>query len=171
MSFQAGILLREVHPIARKEGLAISSLGSISEQSLGGVLSTAVHGVGLKYPTLSGMTTGITLIKADTTIVNCSAEENADLFHATLCGLGCTGIITQVTLQLEPDFRLKEEIFAMDHQDFIESLETNRDGGEHGLLGSAEHVRCWFFPYNNYVKISRLNRTTEVCIMCCQRSS
>jgi len=161
MSFQAGIRLEELHAKARKEGMAVSSLGSISEQSIGGAISTATHGLGIKYSGLSGMVTQLTIITADTNVRTCTADQNSDLFYATLCGLGCTGIITRVTMQLEPDFKLKEEMFAMSFNDFVGSLETKDDEGEHGLLGSAEHVRALFFPHNDYVKISRINRTTE----------
>lgn len=163
MSFQAGIRIKDIHVEARKNGLAVSSLGSISDQAIGGAISTATHGVGLKYTTLSGMVTELTVIKADNSIVTCTAEDHSDLFYATLCGLGCTGIITRVTMQLESDFKLKEEMFAMRYGDFLDSLETHMDDGEQGLLGSAEHVRCWYFPHNDFIKVSRLNRTKEVC--------
>lgn len=35
-------------------------------------------------------------------VVNCSKEENADLFHGVLGGLGQFGIITRARISLEP---------------------------------------------------------------------
>lgn len=35
-------------------------------------------------------------------VMNCSKEENADLFHAALGGLGQFGIITRAQIALEP---------------------------------------------------------------------
>ena len=35
-------------------------------------------------------------------VVNCSKEENGDLFHSVLGGLGQFGIITRARISLEP---------------------------------------------------------------------
>ncbi len=42
---QAGILLSELNTALEGYGLALSSLGSISEQTLSGAISTATHGI------------------------------------------------------------------------------------------------------------------------------
>jgi decaprenylphospho-beta-D-ribofuranose 2-oxidase len=44
----------------------------------------------------------IDLLLADKSIVRCSAEENSDLFWATVGGMGLTGVILRASLQLRP---------------------------------------------------------------------
>ena len=74
---------------------------------------------------------------------------------ASLCGLGSTGLLITVTLQVEPAFCLKEVSETIDLDQAIESLDE--------LAGSGEHVRMWWFPQSNKVRLNVANRTREVC--------
>ena len=53
VTVQGGIRLKDLHRRLDAEGLAMSNLGSISEQSLAGAISTATHGTGWNYGVLS----------------------------------------------------------------------------------------------------------------------
>jgi FAD/FMN-containing dehydrogenase len=44
----------------------------------------------------------LTLMRSNGIVVTCSKTQNADLFHATLGGLGLTGIIVSATIKLRP---------------------------------------------------------------------
>lgn len=91
--------------------LGMHNLGSISEQTIAGVISTATHGSGIHFPVLSANVRQMELVCAlptGTTVVTCSRTERPDLFNATLCGLGATGIIVSVTLSVEHAFRLEQ---------------------------------------------------------------
>lgn len=158
VTVQGGIRLRDLHPILAEHGLALSSLGSISDQSLAGAISTATHGSSYKFGCLSSTIRELTIITAqeDSPMVTCSEEENPELFKASLCALGMTGIIVRLTVQCEPAFKLKEEEFCMKTSDFIRSLGND---GVSGLPITAEHVRAWWFPQAGEVKVSRCNRT------------
>lgn len=52
---QAGMSLHKLHQVLRENGLALSNLGSISDQSIAGVMATATHGTGAEYGCLSTM--------------------------------------------------------------------------------------------------------------------
>lgn len=71
--------------------------------SLGGAIASDVHGKNHhKEGSLSSHTLSFELLLADGRIVNCSREENAKLFDATLGGMGLTGMVLTVTLKLKP---------------------------------------------------------------------
>ncbi|KPV72092.1 uncharacterized protein RHOBADRAFT_47275 [Rhodotorula graminis WP1] len=155
---EGGIVLKNLHPIIAERGnLAISSLGSISDQTLAGAISTSTHGSGVSFPSISTTATflDIVLPLPDAPVVRVSraADEDPDLFHAALCGLGAVGIVVGVGMRAERTFKLEEETFSMRFDEFT------RHWSE--IAESAEHVRCWWFPQVGRVKVSRLNRTDK----------
>ncbi|KAL1916281.1 uncharacterized protein VTP21DRAFT_5898 [Calcarisporiella thermophila] len=153
ITVQGGIRLYQLHEILAKHGLALSNLGSISEQSIAGVISTATHGTGINFPSLSSMVLELTLLTADGSRITCSRKENQDIFCSALCGLGCIGIITEVKLQCEPAFRLEvqETPEKLDH--VLDNLDS--------IVQSDEHVRFWWFCHTNNVVLWRANRTDK----------
>jgi decaprenylphospho-beta-D-ribofuranose 2-oxidase len=70
--------------------------------SVGGAVACDVHGK--NHHQQGSFSTGVQqfeLVTASRTVYTCSREQNAELFWATIGGLGQTGVITQVTLQLQ----------------------------------------------------------------------
>ncbi|CDO70398.1 hypothetical protein BN946_scf184999.g38 [Trametes cinnabarina] len=150
---QAGIVLNDLHAVLAQHGLAMRNLGSISDQTLGGVVTTATHGTGLDFPVISSDVRALVILLADGSRVRCSRDERPELFMASLCGLGATGIILEVTLELEPAFLLKE---VQENQRF-DVVVGNLDS----IARQAEHVRLWWFPQADVVRVSSSNRTNE----------
>ncbi|GAA6062185.1 hypothetical protein JCM10212_001349 [Sporobolomyces blumeae] len=153
---QGGILLRDLHPqLEAQANLALSSLGSISDQTLAGAVSTSTHGTGVSYGSLSTFVTFLDLVLplADAPVVRVSRDQDPDLFLSALCGIGAFGIIVGVGMRCEKVFRLEEETFSMRFDVFEKHWRE--------IAESAEHVRCWWFPQIGKVKVSRLNRTTK----------
>ena len=154
---QAGITLNDLHAQLAKNNLAMTNVGSISEQSLGGVVSTATHGSGITYGVLSTQVRALSLLLADGSRASCSRTERPDLFLATICGLGATGIILSVQLDLEPSFRLKEKQHSLSFDEVVQNFDYH--------VHSAEHVRFWWFPTMDVVRCSYSNRTNEVGLL------
>ncbi|KAK4049968.1 D-arabinono-1,4-lactone oxidase [Microbotryomycetes sp. JL201] len=152
---EAGMKLSALHPILRQHGLAISSLGSISDQTVAGCLSTATHGSGVTFGNLSSRVKFLDMVlpQPGAPLVRVSRESDPDLFLSALCGLGTVGVIVAVGAYCEPDFKLEEECWTISFGDFVANWQE--------IAESAEHVRCWWFPQIDQVKVSRLNRTTK----------
>jgi len=153
---EAGITLHKLHAVLGAQGLAMSNLGSISDQTLAGVITTATHGSGISYGVISTHVLALGLLLADGRLVRCSRTLNPDLFTASLCGLGSTGLLISVTLQVEPAFCLKEVCETIGMDETIDDLDD--------LAASGEHVRMWWFPQSDKVRISASDRTREVCL-------
>ncbi|SCZ94672.1 BZ3500_MvSof-1268-A1-R1_Chr12-3g04036 [Microbotryum saponariae] len=152
---EGGIKLSALHPILHEHDLAISSLGSISDQTLAGCLSTATHGSGVNYGNLSSCVDFFELVlpTPGAPLVRVSKEQDSDLFYAAACGLGLVGVIVGVGMRCERAFNLEEELWTISFADFVERWQE--------IAESAEHVRCWWFPQVGQVKVSRLNRTDK----------
>ncbi|KAI0752191.1 L-gulonolactone/D-arabinono-1,4-lactone oxidase [Fomes fomentarius] len=150
---QAGITLNALHTVLADRGLAMINVGSISDQSLAGVITTATHGTGISYPVLSMHVRALVLLLADGTRVRCSRQERQDLFMASICGLGSTGLILEVTLDVEPAFRLKEVQQTHSFDDAVRNMDT--------LVHASQHVRFWWFPQAGVIRASSSDRTAE----------
>ena len=130
------------------------NLGSISEQTLAGMMTTATHGTGIHHRVLSSHVQAVRLLMADGTKVTCSRDLQPDLFYATLCGLGSTGIILDIRMEVRPAFRLREERETHQVNDVIDKLDD--------VAASAEFVRLWWWPQADDICVSSMNETYEV---------
>lgn len=98
--------------------------------------------------------TALRLLLADGRAVECSASQWPELFAAARCGLGCLGVITAVTLQLEPAFRLRESWQTLPLDRVLDDLPAFRH--------SCEHFKFLWYPHTNDAIAISLNRTTDV---------
>jgi L-gulonolactone oxidase len=146
--------LQALHENLAPQGFAMPNVGSISDTSIAGVISTGTHGSGMKYGCLSTHVLALEVVLADGSRVRCSRSERPDLFLSTLCGLGTTGLIIRVTLEIERAFQLKEVREVMHIDDVIRNIES--------ISLSGEYVRAWWSPQTNSVSVMSSNRTIEV---------
>ena len=78
--------------------------------TLGGSLSSNVHGRGLRMKPLISNIESFTLITADGKSIRCSREENSELFRLAIGGYGLFGLIDTVTLRLVPRQKLRRVV-------------------------------------------------------------
>lgn len=103
---KAGTKLKFLGELLYKEGLAMENLGDIDAQSIAGTISTGTHGTGISFGTISTQVVRLRLINGKGEVMDCSPTENANLFKAAQVSLGVLGIITEVTLQCVPSYKL-----------------------------------------------------------------
>src|SRR5215469_797323 len=78
--------------------------------TLGGSLSSNVHGRGLRMKPLISNIESFTMITADGKSIRCSREENNELFRLAIGGYGLFGLIETVTLRLVPRQKLRRVV-------------------------------------------------------------
>jgi L-gulono-1,4-lactone dehydrogenase len=130
---QAGIRLKDlIHNLAL-DGLAMRNLGSITEQSIAGAISTGTHGTGIRLGNLSTSIVGMKLVTGtgDLLAIN---ETEADLLDAARVSVGALGIITQVTIQCVPMYELEHTTYFCKFDDVIDKLELLNQENERFLL-------------------------------------
>ncbi|RKP27322.1 D-arabinono-1,4-lactone oxidase-domain-containing protein [Syncephalis pseudoplumigaleata] len=150
---QGGMRLSVLHRHLEKHRLALSCVGSISDQSVGGLIATATHSTGVNYASMSTLVTELTMVTADGELLTCSRTKLPRLFRAALCSLGCLGIIVRVEFECERafDLRATEELLPMDS--VLEQWDST--------IRSAEHVRLWWFPHSDRTLVWRASRTDK----------
>lgn len=85
VTVEAGMTLHRLHAVLQENGLALSNLGSISDQTVAGVMATATHGTGAKFGCLSTMVSQPTHFKnkvCSTKFVFFYADRGHDAYHS-----------------------------------------------------------------------------------------
>lgn len=104
---KGGTKLHLLGELLFEHGLAMENMGDIDAQSIAGTISTGTHGTGLDFGTISTQVIGLRWINGRGEIVECSPQKGGELFKAAQVSLGTMGIITEVTLQCVPAYRLE----------------------------------------------------------------
>jgi L-gulonolactone oxidase len=152
---EGGILLSELNTALDAEGMALSCLGSISDQTLAGAVCTGTHGTGITYGVISSTVLSLDLVTVPHgALVHCSRTERPQLFQAALCSLGALGVLVRITIQCEPAFQLECTAFPRKLEWVLQRLDSE-------LLHSAEHFRFWWFPHTDNAVVTQMNRTTQ----------
>ncbi len=150
---QAGIPLAKLCDELDQRGLAMENMGDIAYQSIAGATSTATHGTGTTFGNLATRIAAMRIITGDGSILDCSAEENPDVFRVARVGLGALGIVSEITLQAVPAFRLEvvEEPLPVDEvlADFA------------GFMSQTDHVEFFWVPHTKWALTKRNTRTQE----------
>ena len=94
---------------AKQWGIAQKQTGA-DTFTLGGSLSSNVHGRGLVMKPLISNIESFSLINADGKAVRCSRDENNELFRLAIGGYGLFGLVDTVTLRLVPRQKLRRVV-------------------------------------------------------------
>jgi FAD/FMN-containing dehydrogenase len=117
--------------------------------TVGGAIANDVHGKNHHTAGCFGShVRSLRLLRSDGTELDCSPERNAELFSATIGGLGLTGLILSACIRLKrvPGFWLEAEEFRYDTLDaFFELSEESAADWEYTMawvdcLGRGRHL-------------------------------
>jgi alditol oxidase len=124
----AGITYGKLCPYLDGKGFALHNLASLPHISVAGACTTATHGSGQKNGNLATAASGLEIVTADGKVVNLSRERDGETFNGAVVGLGALGVITKVTLDIQPSFVMRQYVYEnlplselKDHFDAIES--------------------------------------------------
>lgn len=100
---EAGVTLADILDVCAPQGWIPPVMPGTKHVSLGGAIACDIHGKNhFSRGSFGDHVTEITLRLAHGEHVSCSPRHNTDLFYATLGGMGLTGIVEEVSLQLAP---------------------------------------------------------------------
>lgn len=153
VTVQSGISLAKINLILQQHGLAMQNLGDIAYQTIAGAISTSTHGTGIKFGGIANQIVGLRLILADSTVVECSASSNAELFNCARVGLGALGLISTVTIQAVPAFNLSTVEQPMKVDELLRNLDDH--------VAANDHFEFFWVPHTNWALTKRNNRTYD----------
>jgi alditol oxidase len=92
-------------------GFALHNLASLPHISIAGACATATHGSGDRNANLATAVAAIELVTGAGEIVELSRERDGERFRAAVVGLGALGVVTRLTLDVQPTFDIEQEVY------------------------------------------------------------
>jgi alditol oxidase len=128
VTVEAGITYGHLCPYLDSKGFALHNLASLPHISIAGACSTATHGSGDKNGNLATAVSALEIVNAAGEVVKLSRQQDGETFRGAVVGLGALGVITKVTLDVQPSFKMQQYVYEnlplrelKDHFDAIES--------------------------------------------------
>jgi alditol oxidase len=128
VTVDAGMTYGRLAPYLQSKGFALHNLASLPHISVAGACSTATHGSGEKNGNLATAVSGLEIVTAAGDVVGLSREKDGESFRGAVVGLGALGVITKITLDVEPTFMMRQYVYedlplseVKDHFDAIQS--------------------------------------------------
>ena len=146
----AGTRLHELNPALQELGLALPNLGDIDRQTISGAIATGTHGTGARLQGIAAAVCGLTLVLADGSTLDCSAEAEPEVFAAARVGLGALGVLTEVELQCVPAFRLHAKEGGSSLSAMLPRLQDEAD--------AHDHLDLMWFPHSDRALVKRNDR-------------
>ena len=146
----AGTRLHELNPALQELGLALPNLGDIDRQTISGAIATGTHGTGARLQGIAAAVCGLTLVLADGSTLDCSAEAEPDVFAAARVGLGALGVVTEVELQCVAAFRLHAKEGGASLSAMLPRLQAEAD--------AHDHLDLMWFPHSDRALVKRNDR-------------
>ncbi len=103
LTVQSGARWSEVIPYLNRQGYSVAVMQSNNDFSVGGTMNANAHGWQQDRPPFASTVERFRLMLADGQIVQCSRQENAELFSLVLGGYGLFGVILDVELTVVPN--------------------------------------------------------------------
>lgn len=94
----------------QRQGYALHNLASLPHISVAGAVATATHGSGDRNGNLATAVAGLELVTADGGILTASRGETPD-FDGMVVSLGALGVVSSLTLDIEPAFPVTQTVF------------------------------------------------------------
>lgn len=114
----AGVRYGDLATVIDKRGYAVHNLASLPHISVAGACSTGTHGSGIHNGNLATAVRGLEIVNADGALARLSSENGDERFHGVVVAMGTMGIVTSVTLEVQPTFQVAQSVyekFSFDH--------------------------------------------------------
>lgn len=115
----AGIRYAELGTALYEQGLALAAMASLPHISVGGAVATGTHGSGDAIGTLSSAVTALEVVTPDGNL-RWVRRDTDDDFAGWVVALGALGVVTRVTLAVEPAYDITQSVLVGLDLDVVE---------------------------------------------------
>jgi xylitol oxidase len=93
-----------------ERGMALHNMGSLPHISIGGAIATGTHGSGDALGALATAVRGLEVVGPDGELLSIRAGDPD--FEGSIVALGALGIVTRVTLAVQPTYLVRQDAYA-----------------------------------------------------------
>jgi xylitol oxidase len=111
VTIDGGITYAELATSLDAQGYALANLASLPHISVAGACATATHGSGVRNGNLATAVRGLQFVTAEGDVVEVGGGQDPGLIDAVTVGLGALGIVTRLTLAIEPSFNVEQMVY------------------------------------------------------------
>ena len=108
-SFSAGIRYGDLATLLTERGWALHNLASLPHISVAGAVATGTHGSGDRNGNLATAVAEVEFVDGTGSLVRLSRTDPD--FDGAVVALGALGIVTRVTLDIEPNFQVRQDLY------------------------------------------------------------
>ena len=111
VTLESGMSYGQLCPRLDEKGLALHNLASLPHISVAGACATGTHGSGVRNGNLSTAVSALELVTAGGDVLTLSRRNDGDAFSAAVVSLGALGVVTRVTLDVQPAYTMRQNVF------------------------------------------------------------
>lgn len=111
VTLEAGMTYGQLCPYLDSHGFALHNLASLPHISVAGACSTATHGSGDGNGNLATAVAGLEFVTAAGDVMKLSRTRAPEVFEGAVVGLGALGVITKVTLNIQPRYMMRQDVY------------------------------------------------------------
>jgi len=111
VTVESGMSYGQLCPYLDQQGFALHNLASLPHISIAGACATATHGSGLKNGNLSTAVSALEVVTARGEVLAIAKKKDPDTFQAVVVNLGAIGVVTKVTLDVQPSFTMSQDVY------------------------------------------------------------
>jgi xylitol oxidase len=111
VTVEAGVRYGTLGEHLHAKGYALHNLASLPHISVAGSIATATHGSGVKNGNLATVVSGLEFVTAAGEVVSLTREKDGEQFLGAVVHLGGLGMVTKVTLDIQPTFQVKQDVY------------------------------------------------------------
>lgn len=135
---QAGMRWRDLQSLIDPQGLAVKTMQSYANFTVGGAVSVNAHGRYVGNGPVGHSVRALQMVLADGKVVEASRRQNPQLFQAALGGYGAVGVITEVELDLVPNERMERVVQAVRLEDYPAFFRARVQADPASLMHNAD---------------------------------
>lgn len=155
ITVQAGIRWRDIQEVIDPYDLSIRIMQTYSNFTVGGSLSVNAHGRYIGEGPIIRSVLSIKIVLANGEEITASPTEHSEIFYAAIGGYGGIGIITEATLHLVPNEKIRRENATMPAAKYEEFFFKNIRYDPNTVLHNAD----LYPPHYHEVRLETWRKT------------